>query len=396
MANTSTYDVAIIGLGAMGSAAAYHLARRGKRVLGLDRFRPPHVLGSSHGRTRIIREAYFEHPLYVPLVQRAYECWAELERESKRGLLRVTGGLMIGPAQGVLVPGARRSALEHGIAFEELSAGEIHRRFPAFRPDEAVSGVLEPRAGVLFPEACLEACLELAVGYGADLRLEQPAERWEVDGDEVVVTTAKGVRRAGRLILAAGPWTNGALARIALPLSIERQVAFWFQPAAHPEHFRPDRCPIYMWEWTPGRFFYGFPDLGDGIKAARHHEGETTDPEAVRREVAPDEVEAMRGFLETHVPDANGPLVETATCLYTNTPDDHFVLDFHPEHPQVVIASPCSGHGFKFASVIGEILADLVTVGKSQFDLSPFRIQRLLAPSPPPSLSRIAGEGERV
>ncbi len=372
-----SFDVIVIGLGAMGSAAACELARRGHRVLGLDRYRGPHGFGSSHGRTRIIRQAYFEHPLYVPLVQRAYRRWAELETETGRSLLRITGGLMLGAADGVLVRGARESARTHGLAFEELAGNEIRRRFPALRPPAGCAGILEPEAGVLFPEQCIEAFLSLAAARGAELRFDEPALGWQIEGDGVAVATRAGVHRAGRLILAAGPWTGGLLNGIRLRLAVERQVALWFTPARAPERFRADRLPVFIWEWAPERFFYGIPDPGDdGFKIAQHHEGVPTEPDTVRREVDPEEVERVRDLLGKYLPDAGGALRDTGVCLYTNTPDGHFVLDFHPRHRQVVVASPCSGHGFKFASVIGEILADLAIGGSSEFDLTLFSARR--------------------
>ncbi len=360
----------------MGSAAAYHLTRRGYRVLGLDRFRPPHPYGSSHGQTRIIREAYFEHPLYVPIVQRAYELWSELEREVGRTLFRQTGGLMIGVPDGVLVAGARRSAEAHHLPHEILSASAVRDRFPAFRPTEEMVAVWEPRAGILFPEACIEAHLELASARGAELRFEEPVRAWEPDGDGVRVWTSRDAYRGGRLLLSVGAWATQLLQDLELPLTVERQTLFWFRPRAHPERFGPDRCPIYIWEYEPDRFFYGFPDLGTGVKTARHHEGEITDPDTVRREVASEEAEAIRTLLGRYLPGADGLLLDSEVCLYTNTPDGHFLIDAHPAYPQVCIASPCSGHGFKFASAIGEILADLLLDGRSRFDLSPFRLDR--------------------
>jgi sarcosine oxidase len=371
-------DVVVVGLGAMGSAAVYHLARRGRRVLGFDRFTPPHTLGSSHGRTRFIREAYFEHPFYVPLVQRAYECWAELEREAGRTLFRQTGGLMIGPPQGTLVTGVKQSAELHHLAYELPSSAEVRRRFPAFHPNEEMVAVLEPRAGILFPEMCIEAHLELARRCGATLQCEEPVTAWEADGEGVKVITPRGVYHADWLVLTAGAWINGLVSGVKLPLTVERQVMFWFESAAHPEYFDPHRCPIYLWEYAADRFFYGFPDLGEGIKVGFHHEGETTDPDAVRREVGSEEIEAMRALVRRFMPDADGPLRQAAVCLYTNAPDFHFIIDAHPAHAQVLIVSPCSGHGFKFSSVIGEMLAGLIIEGRASFDLSLFRLERLI------------------
>ena len=370
-------DVIVVGLGAMGSAAAWQLARRGRRVLGFDRFSPPHTMGSTHGRSRIIREAYFEHPGYVPLLRRAYECWAELEQESGRRLLRQTGGLMAGPESGMLFAGAQRSALEHGLPHEVLTAAEIRRRFPGFTPSDDTVGLLEPRAGMLWPEGCVEAALELARGGGAELRTGEPVTSWRADGDGVSVTSAGGIHRAQRLILSAGPWMPSLLGALGRPLRVERQLFHWFEAARNPEMFRPDRCPVAVWEYAPDRIFATQPDTGDGLKAGIHHEGETTDPEHVRREPSAEDESAMRRLVERFMPDAAGTVREARVCLYTNTPDHHFLIDVHPDHPQVILASPCSGHGFKFASVIGEILADLATNGRSQFDLSPFALARL-------------------
>ncbi|HEV8253352.1 MAG TPA: N-methyl-L-tryptophan oxidase [Vicinamibacteria bacterium] len=380
-------EVIVAGLGAMGSAAAWQLARRGRRVVGFDRYAPPHMLGSTHGRSRIIREAYFEHPGYVPLLRRAYENWADLERESGRRLLRQTGGLMAGPETGVLFSGARRSAREHALPHEVLAAGEIRRRFPGFTPPEDTIGLFEPRAGMLAPEASVEAALDLARRHGAELRTNEPVLSWRADGRGVEVTTAEGTHRAARLILSAGPWLPSLLGALGRPLQVERQLFHWFEPAQTPELFGPDRCPVAVWEYAPDRIFATQPDVGDGMKAGIHHEGETTDPDHVRREPTAEDESAMRRLVERYMPAAAGRLREARVCLYTNTPDHHFVIDVHPDHPQVIVASPCSGHGFKFASVVGEILADLATEGRSRFDLAPFSLSRLAIPLPP---------GERV
>jgi sarcosine oxidase len=373
----NTFDVIVVGLGAMGSAAAYYLARRNQRILGLDRFTPPHAFGSSHGQTRIIREAYFEHPHYVPLVQKAYENWAELEQACGRQLFQQTGGIMIGPPEGTLVTGARRSVQVHNLPHEFLAAAEVRRRFPAFYPAEEMVAVWEPRAGILFPEKCIEAHLEMARGHGAVLRFDEPVTNWTAEGESVRVFTSKSEYDAQRLLLTAGAWINQLIPELSLPLTIERQVLFWFDPIDHREYFDPQRCPIYIWEHAPNRFCYGFPDLGEGVKIGIHHEGEITELENVRREVDPDEAERMRFLLRQFMPEAGGALRNTAICLYTNTPDSHFLIDFHPNHPQVLLASICSGHGFKFASAFGEILAELLVEGRSSFDLSLFGLEQM-------------------
>lgn len=372
------YDVIVVGLGAMGSAAAFHLARRGARVLGLDRFAPPHALGSSHGRSRIIREAYFEGPLYVPLVQRAYELWGELEAASGTAILRQTGGLMLGPPDGAVVAGALASARQHGLPFEELSAVEVTRRVPGFRPTVDMVGVWEPRAGYLVPERAIEAHLALAARHGAELRTGESVLRWSAGGGTVEVTTERGTYAARRLVLAAGAWMRRLLRpELDLPLVVERVVQHWFRPACATTLYAPDRFPIFICEYAPGLAWYGFPDAGDGVKAALHHHGEHgADPDALRRDVGPEEVAYVRALLRTFMPAADGPLAESAVCMYTNTPDEHFVIDAHPAHPEVVIASPCSGHGFKFSSAIGELVAALATDGRTEFDLTPFRVSR--------------------
>jgi sarcosine oxidase len=352
------WDVIVTGLGAMGSAAARELARRGLRVLGLDRYAPPHAHGSTHGRTRIIREAYFEHPAYVPLVQRAERLWVELEREVGERLFVRTGGLMIGPEDGELVRGARTSAEEHGLPHELLTSGEVRRRFPALAPEPDAVALLESRAGVLFPEACVRALLGSAARHGADLRTGEPMLTWRAEGGAVRVATAIGEHVADRLVLALGPWLPEFLNGAQIQLKIERQMQHWFTPRANAEQFSPDNLPIALWE-TAERMFYTIPDFGDGVKIAVHHDGELTDPQRVRRTINEQEDVSARALVERFLPDAAGELRDRAVCLYTNTTDQHFVIDHHPLHHEIVIASPCSGHGFKFATVVGEIVAKL-------------------------------------
>jgi sarcosine oxidase len=272
------HDVIVVGLGAMGSAAAHHLARRGARVLGLDRFAPPHAQGSSHGKSRIIREAYFEDPLYVPLVRRAYELWAALERESGREILVRTGGLMLGPPDGVVVPGALRSAREHGLPHEALDAREVRRRVPGFRPAADMAGVWEPRAGYLVPEAAVAAHLALAARDGAELRADEPALAWRATADGVEVTTGRGTYAADRLVLAAGAWMPALLGPSGAPLAVERTVLYWFRPERPTGLFDRARFPVFICEYAPGLAWYGFPDAGDGVKVGLHHHGSAPTP----------------------------------------------------------------------------------------------------------------------
>ncbi len=375
---SAAYDVVIAGLGAMGSSTALRLAEAGVRVLGLDRLRPPHAFGSSHGSSRILREAYFEHPLYVPFARRAIEAWREIEALSGTQLLRSTGGLMLGPPDGEVVGGALLSAREHRLPHELLEAREIERRFPAFSVPDGEVGVWEPRAGILDPERCIETMLSLARGAGAELRFGVTLLGWGPDGESVRLSTDAGEISCGRLVLAAGPWLPGLLGP-AVPLSVERTVQHWFRPRVVDGRFAGGRCPIYIWESAPGRVWYGFPDLGEGVKAALHHQGEPAHPETVRRSVDDDEVAAVRRLLDRHLPGAAGELLRSAVCMYTNTPDGHFVIDRHPDAAGVWVVSACSGHGFKFSSAIGEVVAAEVRGQASGFDLHPFRLARFAA-----------------
>jgi sarcosine oxidase len=372
----SRFDVAIAGLGAMGSAAAFHLASRGANVLGIDRFAPPHALGSTHGDTRIIREAYYEHPLYVPLVQRAYELWFELERKTGRTLYTRTGGLNAGPENSVLVQGALRTVRAHGIAHEVLDARQVEQRFPAYQPNPGWIAVFEQRAGCLAPEACIQAHLMLAATGGATLVRDEPVTEWAADGSGVTLRTASSRYRVDRLILAGGAWLPHMTNGVELPLVVERQISHWFTPTAPDDRCAASRCPVAIWETSPGHLFFDLPDVGNGVKCGVHHDGGVTTPETVSRTVTDAENAAARAALSRVMPSAAGPLRDARVCLYTNTPDSHFIIDRHPHSPRVLIVSACSGHGFKFSSVIGEILADLATGRQSEFDLTPFSLSR--------------------
>jgi sarcosine oxidase len=348
-------------------------------VLGVEQFASWHTLGSSHGDSRIIRELYYEHPLYVPLVQRAYELWEELEKEAGADLLRVTGGVMLGAPASELVRGAMLSGETHGIPAEVLEREEVVSRFPAFAPPDGYVGVWDARAGYLRPEACIEAHTALARRAGATLRYEEPMLRWEADGEGVRVTTSSGEYRAERLALCVGAWTKSLLTELGLPLRVERQVLVWFESPAPREWYGEDRFPIFMCELPSGRLVYGFPRLERGVKMAIHHEGALHDsPEQVNRAVSPRDIEALKESLGYFLPALSAADVrESVTCIYTDTPDAHFLVDFHPRHPQVLFSTPCSGHGFKFSSAIGELQAELLLDGRSRFDVSPFGLSRL-------------------
>lgn len=376
------FDIAIVGLGAIGSAAAYHLSRRGLAVCGVDRFEPPHDMGSSHGSSRIIREAYAEDPLYVPLLQRAYELWEELEHASGRHLLTHCGGLMLGEPESELVEGAQLSARQHGLDCKLLSAEAVRQRWPdTFAPAAGTVAIFDPRAGVLAPESCIEALLDGARAAGARLRAGAEAVAWSAEAQSVQVELADGSRiEARQLLLAAGPWMARLEPALAQHLQVTRQVMHWFEVLDPGHRATPERFPVFMWEHDSRRIFYGFPDQGEGLKVAIHHEGESIDPEHVERDVTPDEVARIRALLERYLPGVAGAWLRSAVCMYTNTADGHFLVDRHPEHPNVILASPCSGHGFKFVTALGEAIADLFEHRRLRFSIEPFRFDRLTRP----------------
>ncbi len=377
MLSHKTYDVIVAGLGAMGSATVAQLALKGKRVLGLDRWAPGHPFGSSHGDSRIIREMYFEHPMYVPLLQRAYELWAELEARVDEKLLNLHGGLMIGHENGMLVTGTLRSAREHRLKHEILTPAEVKQRYPAFDLESHLVAVVDPRAGWLDPEQCNAAHLKVAAQNGADLRFEEPVIAWTADDDGVSVTTSHASYTAGNLVLAVGARAGVLLEDLGLPLEIERQVVFWMQPKQEAEYDR-SIFPIWAYEYKPGFIAYGFPNLPLGVKASGMHSGVVYDfADDVDRSIHEHEAEALKNAIRPVLPGlAASPVRGATTCLFTNTPDHDFLIDFHPDYPRVLISSACSGHGFKFASVVGEIQADLVANGRSRFELSPFVLSR--------------------
>ncbi len=375
-----THDVIVAGLGGMGSAAAYQLAGRGQRVLGLERFSPAHDRGSSHGRSRIIRQAYFEGSEYVPLLLRAYELWEQLEEETGQRLMTLTGGLMIGREDGELVSGSVQSAEEHGLPYEMLDAAEIRRSFPAYAPGPETVALYEEKAGFVRPEETVKAHLDQASSSGADLRFGEPVLSWEASGDGVRVETPKSTYEAGRLVISPGAWAPQVLADLDLPLEVIRQVMFWYEPKNGLEPFLPERFPIFIWEPEDGNMFYGFPaqDADRGVKAAFFRAGGVpTSPDTIDREVHEEEIGFLRSYLAEHVPELAGRCLDARACMYTNTPDEHFVISAHPEHPQVVIACGFSGHGYKFCSVVGEIVADLAIEGSTRHPIALFSPARL-------------------
>jgi sarcosine oxidase len=368
----TVYDAIVAGLGAHGSASAYHLAKRGQRVLGFDRFARGHTLASFGGLSRIIRLSYYEDPSYVPLLKRAWDLWRELERDSGETLLTQTGGLYMGPPEGELVSGALASARMHDLAHEVLDNPELKRRYPLFEIDRDWIGLLDAQAGWLAPERSVETHLRLAERHGATLRFAEPIERWERDGDGVRVFSAQGIYRARRLVIAAGSWLSRLLPQLAPHLWVERNVLFWFEPRGELDEFA--KLPVYIVEDTD-RLYYGFPyDPGNGLKMAGLHFGDRVDPDTVDREPSARDEERVRAWLRRRMPLANGERRRAQVCLYTNSPDGHFIID---RDGPVTYASACSGHGFKFASAVGEILAELAIDGLTSLPIAFLAAARL-------------------
>jgi sarcosine oxidase len=370
----------VLGLGAMGSAAAEHLSASGCRVLGFDRYHPPHILGSSHGRTRIIRQCYYEDPRYVPLLLRAYELWERLERDAQAKLLHLIGALMVGPAGGILVPQSQKSAVEYQLTHRMLDAGQLRREFPQFRADENTIGLWEKNAGYVVPEDCIEAQLGRAAASGAELHFDEPVLEWfATPGGAVTVRTAKALYHADQLVISAGGWNPQILASLHLPIEARRQVVHWIEPRAQAAIFDEKHMPVFMCEREPGeRIIYGFPIINDdkGVKVGIHGSDAICTPETIEREILNSDRAAILARTEYSMPLVTGPILRSETCIYTMTPDEHFIIDRHPELPQVVLAAGFSGHGFKFATVVGEILAELAIKDRSSLDVSLFALNR--------------------
>jgi len=379
-----SYDVIVVGLGGMGSSAAYHLAARGQRVLGLDRFGPAHDQGSSHGGSRIIRQSYFEDPAYVPLLLHAYELWDRLAHDSGQDLMMLNGCLFMGDPSSRTVSGSRHSSEQWGLPHEMLDAAEIRRRFPVFTPQEQEIGLYEEQAGLVRPEATVGANLALASTLGATLRYNEPVLEWSAGESGVRVRTEAGTYTAGSLVICPGAWAPVLLQDLGIPFTVERQVQYWFEPVGGIGPFRPGRQPIFIWEGPPGTQVYGFPALDGpdgGIKVAFFRHGEVTTPEEIDRTIRAEEIAHIAGHLATRLPTAAGRYLRGKTCMYTNTLDEHFVVGRHPAHERVTVACGFSGHGFKFVPVVGEILADLALTGATAHPIALFDPTRSFAAS---------------
>ena len=374
-----TFDVIVIGVGGMGSAAVYHLAHRGLKVLGLERYGIPNEMGSSHGASRIIRLAYAEHPDYVPLLRRAYALWRELEQGAGEQLLVITGGIDAGEENSATLTGSLQSCAIHDLPHECLDAAEVARRFPGYRLPSTMLGVYQPDAGFLLPERCIAAHAAAARACGAELHERERVLHWDAKDDSVVVTTDRATYRASRVIVSAGAWARTlipALSELAVP---ERQVMMWTQPL-RPDYFEPAVFPVFNMEAAEGRF-YGFPVHGrPGFKIGKyHHRLERIDDlERMNRDCGADDEAVLREGVRRYFPDANGATLAMQACLFTNSPDEHFIIDRLAECPRVTVAAGFSGHGFKFCSVVGDILAELTIDGSARLDIGMFRLARLM------------------
>lgn len=373
-------DAIVLGVGAVGAATCWQLARRGARVLGIERFELAHGQGSSGGESRLIRLAYYEHPDYVPLLRRAYALWAEIEAESGARLLEKTGGLYLGRADEPFVAESRRAALLHGLAHELLDRDAIRARFPEFAVREGHVGLFEPEAGVLRAEASIEAFARAAARRGAEIRVRERVLAWEADASGVVVHTDRASHRSAHLVLAAGAWTSEVARGLGVPLTVTRQVMGWIAPA-HPERFAPPRFPAWAMQNDDGSLHYGMPLLDGfrGLKIAHHFAGAATDPERVDRTPHASDEDDFRPALRALLPGADGPLAGMHVCLYTMSADGHFVIGRHPRFTNVSIACGLSGHGFKFAPMIGEALADLALRGESTLPIGFLSPERFAA-----------------
>lgn len=373
------YDVIVVGVGGMGSAALWQLARRGKRVLGLEQFDIPHSSGSSHGVNRIIRLAYYEDPRYVPLLIRAYELWHELEAAAGEKLLFETGSIDASEPEGIVFAGALESCRLYDLDHDVLTSAELSRRFPGYQLPPDYLALFQPQGGFLMSERCIIQHVEEAAKHGAEIHGREEVLDWSTTGNGIEVRTTRGTYQTERLVFTAGAWMGQLLDELAPHLQPERQVLAWLQPI-EPALFTPETFPVFNLTVPEGRY-YGFPVYGvPGFKIGRyHHLDEQIDPSQSLRSPDMADEQILRAFVERYTPAANGSTLALRTCIFTNSPDEHFIIDTLPGDDRIVVASPCSGHGYKFCSVIGEILADLATAGSTRHDISLFGLDRFEA-----------------
>jgi sarcosine oxidase len=366
-----TADVLVVGCGTMGSAALWRLAARGADVVGVERFEPGHDLGSGHGESRIIRTAYYEGPHYVPLLREAFPLWRQLEQESGIHLLTMTGGLMIGRQETSLVSGALTSAKAHGLAYERLSGGALRGRYPQFQPGDGEVAIYEPDAGALRPEMCIQTAARRAVELGARLHARFRVDDVRVEPGGVVAETEDGAYRAGHLVLCAGAWNGKLLPAIARWITVERMVLTWFR-ARDPELFAPERFPVFMWE-RDGAQWYGLPTMdGQTVKVVRHRGGHPADPDTLDRKPHPEDLTPIERVVADTLPGLEPRVVRSQVCMYSRTPDEHFLIGSPRGMDRVTLLGGFSGHGFKFASILGDVAADLALSGSTTRPISSF------------------------
>ncbi len=364
------YDCIVLGLGGFGSAALYHAAARGLSVLGLEQFSIGHDRGSSHGETRIIRKAYFEHPDYVPLLLRAYTLWRDLEGSEELSLMHLCGLMLAGPAEGETIAGARLAARLHGLDLHDVSPADRTGKFSGFRIPESFDVVYEPEAGFLEVEACVRAHVDAAIRTGASVAADEVVLDWLPVGNGFRVRTARDEYESAALILTAGAWTTGILTSLSLPLEVVRKPQFWF-PVRSTAYAESHSAPTFYFEMPYG-LFYGFPSRdGQSLKAAEHSGGDAVaDPERLERTVRPRDWESLSRFLRECLPDVDPQPARSSVCMYTLTPDRHFVVDRLADHEHVSFGAGFSGHGFKFTPVIGEVLVDLAIEGRTKHPIA--------------------------
>ena len=382
------FDAVVVGVGGFGSSSLYHLAKHGSRVLGLDRFPAGHDQGSSHGDTRITRQAYFEHPDYVPLLLRSYDLWRELESESGRDLLTICGLLLSGPADGEAIPGSLTASREHGVAIESVAASDVRERFPGFEFPDGFDTVFEPGGGFLKVEDCVRTHVELACQHGARFHSDEPVVGWTSDGETVRVRTERGEYEAASLVITAGPWAADLLngdqnqtspaEEIAGRLEVRRKSLLWNRVRSDAYNLENGGCG-FLFEMPEGQF-YGFPSLdGQTIKLSEHTGGEVViDPLHIDRSLRESDVNPLARFASEVLSDVEPAPIRHSICMYTLTPDSHFLIDRHPEHSNVWYGAGFSGHGFKFTSVIGEALAELAIEGRTDAPVGFLGAGRLL------------------
>lgn len=376
------HNVIVIGLGAMGSATVFQLAKKGVKVLGIDQYSPPHTFGSSHGESRMIRKAIAEGEEYVPLVLRSYEIWSEIEKESNENLLTQTGILIMASnatdKPNKFLDSTKLAAKRYGIEHRNLGIDEINKEFPQFKAQGDEKAYFEKDAGFLRPELCIKTQLDLAKRLGADINTNERMISYEAEDDGVTVTTEKGTYHAKQIVLSVGPWIKDFLPEhYKEAINIYRQVLYWFEVGGDPDKFRLGNFPVFNWEFNTAHedFIYGFPimDGSNSVKVATEQYVDTTNPEEVNTHVSTHEIDKMyERYIKPYLPDLSSKCVRAEACMYSVAPDWGFVIDRHPQHQNVIFASPCSGHGFKHSAAIGEVLADLSTNSEPRIDISKF------------------------